>query len=60
MEDVKKRKFDEAALDGGASSTVDELRSMLEPIAKPQLVNLLAKLCVLYSLPCFQYLLAAV
>ena len=52
MEDFKKRKLelDEAGGDGDFSSK-EELRFLIEPLAKPQLVDLLAKLCVFFSLP---------
>lgn len=46
MEDVKKRKIEEASGNGEEISTYseDHLRSLLDPLAKPQLVDLLAKL----------------
>lgn len=49
MEDMKKRKLEE--VDNGQISTVSEekLRSLLDPLAKPQLVDLLAKLGSKYS-----------
>ncbi|XP_062112155.1 UBP1-associated protein 2C-like [Humulus lupulus] len=45
MEDIKKRKLDldEAASDGKIL-TEEQLRSLLDPLAKPQLVDLLAKI----------------
>ncbi|KOM38839.1 hypothetical protein LR48_Vigan03g222100 [Vigna angularis] len=47
MEDLKKRKLDEAG--NGDFASKEELRFLIEPLAKPQLVDLLAKLCVSYS-----------
>ncbi|KAK3422553.1 UBP1-associated protein 2C [Eucalyptus grandis] len=44
MEDLKKRKLDETAGNGGSSDSEENLRSLLEPLAKPHLVELLAKL----------------
>lgn len=44
MEDLKKRKLDEHG--NGDFASKEELRLLLEPLAKPQLVDLLAKLCV--------------
>ncbi|KAI3415165.1 uncharacterized protein J3R85_015344 [Psidium guajava] len=44
MEDLKKRKLDETAGNGGSSDSEEHLRSLLEPLAKPHLVELLAKL----------------
>ena len=46
MEDLKKRKLDEAG--NGDFASKEELRFLIEPLAKPQLVDLLAKLCVSY------------
>ncbi|KAH7512405.1 hypothetical protein FEM48_Zijuj12G0087400 [Ziziphus jujuba var. spinosa] len=43
MEDMKKRKLGDSAADDDVS-TVEELRTLLDPLAKPQLVDLLAKL----------------
>lgn len=43
MEDMKKRKLGETENDGEAASE-EHLRSLLDPLAKPQLVDLLAKL----------------
>ncbi|KAL5545480.1 hypothetical protein UlMin_005167 [Ulmus minor] len=43
MEDLKKRKLADAAGNGELSSE-EQLRSLLDPLAKPQLVDLLAKL----------------
>ncbi|KAK4432164.1 UBP1-associated protein 2C [Sesamum alatum] len=51
MEDLKKRKLEEVGNgqllpnlnDSEASSTVEELRALLDPLAKPQLVDLLAR-----------------
>ena len=45
MEDSKKRKLDEAG--NGDVSSREELRLLLEPLAKPQLVDLLSKLYAL-------------
>ncbi|KAI4348762.1 hypothetical protein L6164_009444 [Bauhinia variegata] len=42
MEDLKKRKLEEAG--NGDFSSKEELRLLLDPLAKPQLVDLLAKL----------------
>ncbi|CAJ1909221.1 unnamed protein product [Sphenostylis stenocarpa] len=42
MEDLKKRKLDEAG--NGDFASKEELRFLIEPLAKPQLVDLLAKL----------------
>ncbi|KAI4300705.1 hypothetical protein L6164_034051 [Bauhinia variegata] len=42
MEDLKKRKLDEAG--NGDFSSKEELRLLLDPLTKPQLVDLLAKL----------------
>lgn len=44
MEDMKKRKLGESAAEGDGVSSAEELRTLLEPLAKPQLVDLLAKL----------------
>ncbi|KAJ1396025.1 RNA-binding domain superfamily [Sesbania bispinosa] len=44
MEDLKKRKLDEAAEGNGEFASKEELRFLIEPLAKPQLVDLLAKL----------------
>ncbi|XP_031101722.1 UBP1-associated protein 2C-like [Ipomoea triloba] len=49
MEEVKKRKLDEGAWNGQVDSSIsppaaEELRSLLDPLPKPQLVDLLAKL----------------
>lgn len=44
MEDLKKRKLDEAG--NGDFSSKEELRLLLDPLAKSQLVDLLAKLYV--------------
>lgn len=46
MEDVKKRKLEDASGndDDISRNSEDHLRSLLEPLAKPQLVDLLAKL----------------
>ncbi|XP_011004820.1 PREDICTED: UBP1-associated protein 2A-like [Populus euphratica] len=46
MEDLKKRKMDEASINGSAktSTTQDYLRSLLDPLNKPQLVDLLSRL----------------
>lgn len=49
MEDMKKRKFDEAENGQISSASEEKLRSLLEPLAKPQLVDLLAKLGSKYS-----------
>ncbi|KAG6770225.1 hypothetical protein POTOM_025900 [Populus tomentosa] len=48
MEDLKKRKMDEAIINGSAetSTTQDYLRSLLDPLNKPQLVDLLSRLCL--------------
>lgn len=51
MEDSKKRKLDEIGdgelvpnlNDTTSDSTVEELRMLLEPLSKPQLVDLLAR-----------------
>ncbi|KAL0338006.1 UNVERIFIED_CONTAM: UBP1-associated protein 2A [Sesamum calycinum] len=51
MEDLKKRKLEEVGNgqllpnlnESEASSTVEELRGLLDPLAKPQLVDLLAR-----------------
>ncbi|XP_022983020.1 UBP1-associated protein 2C-like [Cucurbita maxima] len=43
MEDLKKRKL-EATVGNGEFSSVEHLRSLLEPLPKPQLVDLLARL----------------
>lgn len=51
MEDLKKRKLDEMGNgqllpnlnESAASLTVEELRALLDPLAKPQLVDLLAR-----------------
>lgn len=43
MEELKKRKLDDA---NGETLSQDQLRSLLDPLAKPQLVDLLARLCV--------------
>lgn len=51
MEDSKKRKVDEIGngeflpnlYDAAQNSTVEELRCLLDPLAKPQLVDLLAR-----------------
>jgi len=50
MEEMKKRKLDELQ-NGDASSTTSEehLRSLLEPLAKSQLVDLLAKLYATFT-----------
>lgn len=45
MEDLKKRKLDEAG-NAQFSSSEEQLRPLLEPLAKTQLVDLLAKLYV--------------
>lgn len=47
MEDLKKRKLEEAG--NGDFTSKEELRFLIEPLAKPQLVDLLAKLCVSFS-----------
>lgn len=47
MEDMKKRKLGEASGDGETSSE-EEMRSLLDPLPKPQLVHLLSKLYVSY------------
>ncbi|KAL0555186.1 hypothetical protein IC582_009125 [Cucumis melo] len=44
MEDLKKRKLEET-VGNGEFSSVEHLRSLLEPLPKPQLVDLLARLC---------------
>eukprot|EP00258_Populus_trichocarpa_P042538 XP_024458557.1 UBP1-associated protein 2C [Populus trichocarpa] len=46
MEDLKKRKMDEAIINGSAETltTQDYLRSLLDPLSKPQLVDLLSRL----------------
>ncbi|KAJ6994183.1 hypothetical protein D5086_013357 [Populus alba] len=46
MEDLKKRKMDEAIINGSAetSTAQDYLRSLLDPLNKPQLVDLLSRL----------------
>lgn len=51
MEEIKKRKLEETGnglVDSNSSlsssSSLEELRSLLDPLAKPQLVDLLAKL----------------
>lgn len=51
MEDVKKRKLDKATSNGDeiAPDSEEDLRTLLDPLAKPQLVDLLAKLCVRLS-----------
>lgn len=54
MEDVKKRKLDKATSNGDEISpdSEEDLRTLLDPLAKPQLVDLLAKLCVqLFTFP---------
>ncbi|XP_059427764.1 UBP1-associated protein 2C-like [Corylus avellana] len=43
MEDMKKRKLGEASTDGETSSE-EEMRLLLDPLPKPQLVHLLSKL----------------
>lgn len=51
MEDLKKRKLDEMgngrllpnSNDSTANSTAGELRALLDPLAKPQLVDILAR-----------------
>ncbi|XP_041998876.1 UBP1-associated protein 2C-like [Salvia splendens] len=51
MEDLKKRKLDELgnsevspnSKDSTANSTIEELRALLDPLAKPQLVDILAR-----------------
>lgn len=55
MEDVKKRKLDKATRNGNEISpdSEEDLRTLLDPLAKPQLVDLLAKLCV--QLSTFQF-----
>ncbi|KAJ6914405.1 UBP1-associated protein 2A-like [Populus alba x Populus x berolinensis] len=52
MEDLKKRKMDEAIIIGSAetSTTQDYLRSLLDPLNKPQLVDLLSRLRIRNSL----------
>ncbi|KAE8098874.1 hypothetical protein FH972_016906 [Carpinus fangiana] len=51
MEDTKKRKLGEASTDGETSSE-EEMRLLLDPLPKPQLVHLLSKLYVsFYSNP---------
>lgn len=45
MEDMKKRKLGEASTDGETSSE-EEMRLLLDPLPKPQLVHLLSKLYV--------------
>lgn len=56
MEDLKKRKLEEAGTTNGAEfASKEEIRLLIEPLAKPQLVDLLSKLCVSnfsVSLPC--------
>lgn len=51
MEDLKKRKMDEAIINGSAETltTQDYLRSLLDPLNKPQLVDLLSRLYVSLS-----------
>ncbi|KAF8022118.1 hypothetical protein BT93_G2303 [Corymbia citriodora subsp. variegata] len=44
MEELKKRKLDETAGNGDSPDSEEHLRSLLEPLAKPHLVELLAKL----------------
>ncbi|KAI6673821.1 hypothetical protein NL676_001727 [Syzygium grande] len=51
MEDLKKRNLDEAAGNGDPPDSEEHLRSLLEPLAKPHLVELLAKLGVPSSCP---------
>lgn len=46
MEDLKKRKLDEAG-NGGISSSPEDLKSLLDPLSKSQLVDLLSKLYVI-------------
>lgn len=56
MEDLKKRKMEEMG-NNGQLSTQEELRSLLDPLAKSQLVDLLSRLYV-YVFPLFsQFLL---
>lgn len=51
MEDLKKRKLDALgnsevspnSKDSTANSTIEELRALLDPLAKPQLVDILAR-----------------
>ena len=47
MEDIKKRKLGEAVGNGETSSSEEELRLLLDPLPKPQLVHLLSKLYVI-------------
>lgn len=58
MEDLKKRKLDEAG-NAQFSSSEEQLRPLLEPLAKTQLVDLLAKLYVSiissFSILCFRF-----
>lgn len=44
MEDLKKRKLEETG--NGELISKEDIRLLIEPLAKPQLVDLLAKLCV--------------
>ena len=45
MDDLKKRKLEEAS-NGGISSSPEELKVLLDPLSKSQLVDLLSKLYV--------------
>jgi len=49
MEGLKKRKLELDEAGNGELASKEELRFLIEPLAKPQLVDLLAKLCVSYS-----------
>lgn len=54
MDEVKKRKLDEGAWNGQVDSDISplasqELRSLLDPLPKPQLVDLLARLYAPFS-----------
>ncbi|KAF3442628.1 hypothetical protein FNV43_RR16544 [Rhamnella rubrinervis] len=49
MEDMKKRKLEDLVAEDDEVSSVEELRTLLDPLAKPQLVDLLAKLGSQYT-----------
>ena len=55
MEDLKKRKLNEEATTDDLASK-EELRFLIEPLAKPQLVDLLAKLSAFSSSFLFSFL----
>lgn len=60
MENMKKRKLGEVAAEDDEISSVEELRTLLDPLAKPQLVDLLAKLyfsILIFSLFSFNFVI---